>query len=410
MPRKSTTRNAQGSGSIRQRKDGTWEARYTVGRNPGTGKQVQRSVYGKTQAEVRKHLQQISVSIDDGSYIAPSKMTVRQWLEVWSDDYLGDIKPNSQRLYKQQIRLYIIPTIGAVKLKDLSPHMIQSLYNSLSKPHVIVTESKTADHKLIKKDRPALSPKTVKNIHGILHHALKQALKLGYIHSNPADAVTVPRIIKREVAFIDSSIVPALLEAVAESKYGNIIKFDLFTGLRQGEIIALTWDCVDFQSGLITINKQLQRDREKGGQFHFTTLKNDRTRRIQAPCFVLDILREERQKQNQYRLFFGADWKNEMNLVFVDELGDFIRPNALYRAFKGICSDIGIPATRFHDLRHTYAMLALQNGDDVKTVQEAVGHATAAFTLDVYGHVSQRMKQDSAARMQAYYDSLTNGV
>lgn len=99
-------------------------------------------------------------------------------------------------------------------------------------------------------------------------------------------------------------------------------------------------------------------------------------------------------------------WRNSLDLVFTDPLGCPLSRRTLYTNFKRIVASIGLPETRFHDLRHTFAMLSLQNGDDVKTVQEAVGHATAAFTLDVYGHVSQRMKQESANRMQAYIESL----
>ncbi len=406
MPRKSTTRAAAGAGTIRQRSDKRWEARYTIGRDPGTGKQVQRSIYGASQQEVRKRLQEISVQIEQGTYVTPSRMTVGQWLEVWQQDYLGGIKPNSQKLYAQQIRLYLMPALGAVKLTDLSPHMIQRTYNSLLKPHTIVTTAKTKDAKPIKKERPGISPKSLKNIHGIFHHSLKQAVRLGYLKSNPADAVMLPRCERKEIHFIDDEYIPLLLEAIKGNRYENPIRFALFTGLREGEIIGLRWDAVDFSSGAITISRQLQRDREKGGQFHFVSLKNDRTRKIQAPPFVLDILKEERRRQNENRLHLGKAWQNEWGLVFVNELGEFIRPNALYRAFKKVCVDIGIPQTRFHDLRHTYATLALQNGDDIKTVQEAVGHATASFTLDVYGHVSQRMKQESANRMQAYYDGL----
>ena len=152
MARKST-RNAQGGGTIRQRSDGRWEARFTVGRDPGTGKQVQRSVYGSTQKEVRQKLAQAVAEIDSGTYQAPSKMTVGQWLDIWTAEYLGDIKPKTVESYQCQIRNHIRPAMGAIKLEALDAHTIQKLYNRLGAG---------------KDGRPGLSPKSVKIVHGVL--------------------------------------------------------------------------------------------------------------------------------------------------------------------------------------------------------------------------------------------------
>ena len=160
MARKSNTRVAQGAGTIRLRKDGRWEARYTVGRDPGTGKQIQRSVYGATQQEVRKKLAQLTTALDNGTYKEPCKMTVGQWLDIWTADYMGGVKPSTAFLYGEQIRLYIKPALGAVKLEALNTHTIQGFYNGLS---------------IEREGGKALSPKSVKNIHGILHNAHKQA-------------------------------------------------------------------------------------------------------------------------------------------------------------------------------------------------------------------------------------------
>ena len=164
MARRSNTRAAQGAGTIRQRKDGRWEARYTVGRDPGTGKQVQRSVYGATQQEVRKKLAQLTAALDVGTYKEPCKMTVGQWLDIWAAGYLGGVKPSTAFLYGEQIRLHIKPALGSVKLEALNAHTIQEFYNSLGAE---------------REGKRSLSPKSIKNIHGVLHKALQQAVKLG---------------------------------------------------------------------------------------------------------------------------------------------------------------------------------------------------------------------------------------
>lgn len=391
MPRKST-RNAQGAGTIRQRKDGTWEGRYTVGRDPGTGKQIQKSVYAKTQKEVRQRLQQITSSIDDGIYTEPSKMSVGKWLEVWHAEYLGGVKQATVAHYKSHIETNLKPHIGAVKLAALKPHQVQALYN-----------------KLLRSDEnpKGLSAKTIKNLHGVLHKAMKQAVMLGYIKVNPTDACVLPRVEKKEVAFIEQDGVKALLKAIEGHRFEKVYKVDLFTGMRQGEILGLTWDCVDFDTGILTVNKQLQKEHVKGGQYSLVSCKTDRVRRIKPASFIMDTLKQQRAKQNQDKLFAGSAWANDWNLVFTNEIGGHLCAPTVYNHFKKLVKAIGLPSVRFHDMRHTYAVISLQNGDDIKTVQANVGHATAAFTLDVYGHVSQKMQQDSADRMQGYFDGLS---
>jgi len=304
---------------------------------------------------------------------------------------IGAVKQATVAHYGSHIEKNLKPRIGAIKLSALKPHAVQALYNSL----------------LRSEDNPdGMSAKTVKNLHGVLHRALKQAVMLGYIPSNPTDACVLPRVEKKEVSFIEEDNISVLLEAIKGHRFENVYKVDLFTGMRQGEILGLTWDCVDFETSTLTICKQLQKEHKKGGQYGLVSCKTDRVRRIRPAPFVMDILRQQRQKQRQERLLACGAWCNDWNLVFTNEIGGHLCTPTVYNHFKAIVQRIGLPAVRFHDMRHTYAMISLQNGDDIKTVQENVGHATAAFTLDVYGHVSQRMKQESADRMQGFFEGL----
>ena len=187
----------------------------------------------------------------------------------------------------------------------------------------------------------------------------------------------------------------------------------VFTGLRLAEAIGLTWDCVDFEKRRLTINKQLQKRPLAEGGFTFTPLKNDKTR-VNAPApFVLELLRQWRQTQAENWLKAGWEWQGwksekerQTAVVFTTPLGTHLHPQTVYIHSKKFATEIGAPNARVHDLRHTYAVLSLQNGDDIKTVQGNLGHATAAFTLDVYGHVSERMKEDSANWMQQYIKNL----
>lgn len=391
MARTKNSRAAQGSGTIRQRKDGRWEARYTVGRDTGTGKQVQRSVYGSTQQEVRKKLAEITTQIDAGTYKDPCKLTLTQWLDIWSADYLGDIRPKTIESYKCQIENHIRPSLGAAKLEALAAPDIQRFYNGLSKE---------------KNGKPGLSPKSIKIVHGVLHRALGQAVALGYIRSNPTDYCTLPRVTRKELKPLDENSTRLFLEAIKGHPFENVYLVTLFTGMREGEVLGLTWDCIDFDRGTIWINKQLQNTGGEGEKFSLVPTKNGKGRVVTPAPYVMGVLKAQKRKQAEAQLMAGPDWDNSWGLVFTNELGGHINTFTAYKKFKKIAASIGMPEARFHDLRHSYAVAAIRAGDDIKTVQGNLGHATAAFTLDVYGHVTDQMKQDSAQRMERYIEGL----
>ena len=227
--------------------------------------------------------------------------------------------------------------------------------------------------------------------------------------------VTLPRVKRKEIQPLTDAQVGALVAAIGNDGYRTLLKLVVFTGLRLAEAIGLTWDCVDFEKRRLTINKQLQKRPLAESGFTFTPLKNDKTRVIASAPFVLELLKHWRQAQAENRLKAGwewQDWKSEKErqtaFVFTTPLGTHLHPQTVYIHFKKFATEIGAPNARVHDLRHTYAVLSLQNGDDIKTVQGNLGHATAAFTLDVYGHVSEKMKEDSAARMEGYIKGIAN--
>ncbi len=394
MARKST-RAAQGGGTIRQRPDGRWEARFTVGRDPGTGKQIQRSVYGSTQKEVRQKLAQAVAALDNGDYFEPSKMTLARWVEIWLEEYTGDKKYLTVKHYKAQCRAHIVPSLGAVKLSELTTPQIQAFYNHLQ--------------------REGLASKSVRNIHGILTKCLSTAVQVGYLRNNPASAVTLPKVVKKDIQPLTDGQVRDFLRVSAADEYEILLKVILFTGLRESEAIGLTWDCIDFKAGTVTICKQLQKRPLSDGGFTFAPLKNDKTRIIKPAASVIALLSRRWKEQTEQRLRAGEAWQGWQSaeerkaaLVFTTLTGTNLSPQTVYNHYKKLSAQIGAPDSRVHDLRHTFAVLSLQNGDSVKTVQGNLGHATAAFTLDVYGHVSEKMKEDSAARMEGYIQGIAN--
>ena len=184
----------------------------------------------------------------------------------------------------------------------------------------------------------------------------------------------------------------------------SIVTF--FTGLREGEVLGLTWDCVDFRRGMLTINKQLQRERKGSGEYHFLPTKSGKTRYLTPAPYVMEVLKRQQDRQNQWKKDAGKAWSNPGRLVFTNELGGNLSAQTVYLRFKKLVAEIDCPDTRFHDLRHSYAVAAPRCGDDIKTVQENLGHHTAAFTLDVYAHVTAQMKTESASRMQSFISSI----
>lgn len=383
---------AAGTGTIRKKtitrngKEYTyWEARYTAGYDPGSGKQIQRSITGKTQKEVAQKLKAATAAIDEGTYTAPSKMTVGQWLDIWTSEYLGAVKPRTVDLYKGVVKARIKPGLGSVKLETLTPHTVQSYYNGLSKE--------------------GLAPKTVKNIHGILHKALQQAESNGYIKTNPADSCILPRAIRKELKPMDEDMITAFLKAIQGHQFGDLFTVTLFTGMREGEALGLLWDCVDLTKGTITVDKQLQLIRGSGGQYQMVPTKNSKSRSITLAASVTKVLRDVKRKQLENRLRYGPLWEDS-GFVFTDELGHHLSASSVYKSFKKVMEQIGSPETRFHDLRHSYAVASIRSGNDIKTVQENLGHATAAFTLDVYGHVTEKMKQESAAQLDQFIKAV----
>ncbi|MDL2253117.1 site-specific integrase [Ruminococcaceae bacterium OttesenSCG-928-I18] len=274
-------RNASGAGTISQRSDGRWEGRVTLGRDPGTGKQLRRSVYADSQGEVVKLIQKLQTEREAGTYTEPAKMTVSAWLDIWQKEYLGGVKQSTQASYAGHIKNHIRPALGAVNLQKLNPHQIQGFYNNLM----------IGDN--------AISSKTVRNIHGIVHSMLDQAQKNGYIKSNPSEVCTLPRWVKKEMQVMDDDVTAAFLTAIVNDPYECIYFIDLFTGMRQSETLGLTWDAVDFTAGTITISKQLLRERKAGGKYYLDTTKNDKAREIMpAPSLCRNLKNKKTAKQN----------------------------------------------------------------------------------------------------------------
>lgn len=419
MPRKKTTRAASGAGSIRKRPNGKWEARYTVGTDPATGKPIRKSIYGATQTEVRQKLTQVLAEIDNGEYLEPAKMTFADFLnDVWLQECMVNKKYSTIKTYRAIVKNHIIPALGNKKLSEIKPYDIQRFCNRLSVDgHKIARLDK--DGHIVKEngetvyDGIPLSPKTVKNIHGVLTKAFAEAARLKLIKTSPMEEILLPQVVKPELTPLMDSQINDFLAAAEKDMFHNIWIIMPFCGFRIGEVSGLTWNCISWDKGTIRIYQQLQKRPNKDGGLVFAPLKNSKSRVITPAPYVMGVLRQQYDEQTAQRLAAGDDWhgwqteeERKTALVFTMPNGDPINPATLWRHYKSLAVEIGVPTSRVHDLRHTFAVLSLENGDDALTVSNNLGHATPSFTLSVYGHVSNAMRNQSAAHMQRYIDSL----
>ena len=394
--KKNTTKNkskvSNGMGSIRKRSNGNYEVRYTEGFDL-SGKQIQRSKTFKTEREANEFRIKTLNQINEGTYVSPNQMPLGEWLDFYLKHHTSNLKPLTQKSYEDRIRLHITPIIGNVKLCKLTPFIVQDFIDGLS--------LKTDTHK-------ALSPKTVKCVHGVLHKALAKAVSLGYLPKNPADHCTMRKVIAPDITPLTDSQTVEFLKAIQDNKYEKVYQIGLFMGLRQGEILGLTWDCINWEKNTVNVKQQLIRARQckhktyedNEPRYKLTRVKNDKGRYICVADEIMDIFRTRLEEQNKQRKIAGDLWDEPFpNLVFENEFGKNLAHATIRKHFKKIVAEIGLPEERFHNMRHNYTVAALESGDDVNTVQENLGHATPNFTLKVYDHVTATRRTESAKRM-----------
>lgn len=380
-----------------------WEARVTIGTDPGSGKQIRKTFTGKSQKEVTERMKAAAVSVDEGNYFEPSKMTVKEWFTIWLSDYMAAVKPLTVQQYRSMSETHIYPALGSVKLCKLTAPQLQRFFNQLAIDGKKQRRKnpKTGEMEIVGTGEP-LSAKSIRNIYDILSKALNTAIRQGVIKESVLQRVTIPKVIREEVRPLTEAEQQAFFAAIQNHDYKMIYTVTIFTGLREGEAVGLTWDCVDFQKGTLKVYRQLQRTPGKWSEWRFVPLKNSKTRTIKLSPFVLKLLEDLKNNQKVIKL----PGTEETAFIFTDDKGEHLNSSVVYENFKKIAAQIGRPDAKFHDLRHTFAVNSLSMGDSPKLVQDALGHATAAFTLNVYGHVSERMMEEHAARQQEFIKAL----
>ena len=375
-----------GDGTVRQRKDGRWEGRVVIGYDDN-GYPKTKNVLAKTKKECVEKLQKLK---EECGGLKPEKvrpeMPFGDWLTYWYENHSKPkIRPTTQETYESRIRLHIIPEIGSIPLNKLTQNDLQQFYGRLKK---------SGRKRFTDKYGEGLSDRMVRMCHATCRSALEKAVQDGLIRVNPAIGCKLPPKKAREMQVLTREELQRFLIQAKFEDYYEVFLLDLATGLRRGELMALQWDDLNFKTGVLNVNKQVYDVR---GRLQISTPKTKSSiRKIVLPPAVVAVLREYKKTVDS-RWMFPSPVKEDCPIT----------PGVVRRRLQFILAHAGCKHVRFHDLRHSYAVAAIRAGDDIKTVQGNLGHATAAFTLDVYGHVTDQMKRESADRMERFIRTVS---
>ena len=372
-------RRANGEGNLRKRKDGRWEGRYTAGRDPDTGKAIYKNVLGKSQAEAKAKLKQAIEKAKGLDAAKVGRYTVGQWMEVWFEHYAKvKVRPSSHQTYRGYIDNHIKPSIGKIPLEKLTSLELQKLYKRL-------LETDRVDRLESRHQAKGLSHKTVRNIHQIISSAMKLAQDQKLIGGNPTEGCALPRLEHKEMQTLPVEQLQSFLREAKDSGVFELYYLELATGLRRGELLGLKWEDIDLERGDLRVKRQISRINGEVVEAPLKTKNAYRTLPLAAD--TIDVLKAQRKKTGD------SPW------VFPSPTGGPISPDSVLHMLHRVLKRAGLPRIRFHDLRHTFATLALQNGVDVKTVSGMLGHFSAGFTLDTYAHVTTASQRQAAKTM-----------
>jgi integrase len=365
-------KRGNGEGSITRRKNGGWMAQYTVYTANG---RKRKTLYGKTRQEVAARLARALSDREGGLVFDAEGLKLAEYLGRWLEDSVkGTVRNTTYERYEQITRTHIVPMLGAIKLKALTPTHVRGLY---------------------KEKLSSLSPRTVQYIHVTLHKALKQAVSDGLIPRNATEAVKPPQVRREEIRPLTPEQVKMLLDAASGDRLEALYVLAVHTGLRQGELLGLKWDDIDLQARTLQVRRALTT--AKGGPRLAAPKTKGSRRRVSLTRVAAQAFKGHLERQLEEIDRAGSLWQ-ENGLVFASETGAPLdRRDLTSRRFKPLLERAGLPHFRFHDLRHTCATLLLTQNVNPKVVSEMLGHSSIAITLDTYSHVLPNM-QDSAAR------------
>ncbi|MEO8053430.1 MAG: tyrosine-type recombinase/integrase, partial [Acidobacteriota bacterium] len=351
--------------------------RIFLGRDAETGKRSYRNhtVHG-TKKDAQRYLTATLRDRDLGTFAEPSSDPLGQFLDRWLETAAKPkLKTKTFRDYQNILTRYVRPSLAKRPLVDVTPLDLQAIYKDIQVR--------------------GLSARTVRYTHAVVRSALQQAVKWRMLTSNPADAVELPKQSRKEVQVLSAEQTRAFLKAANKDRLGALFSLAVTAGLRPSEYLALKWPDLNLGAGTIRVVRSL--DWFHGGGWEFAETKRPRSRRtIKLQTHVISALRAHRTTQDKLRCDAANRW-TENDLIFTTRTGGPLdERNVAQQDFVRVLKAANLPTNfRLYDLRHTAATLALEAGVQPKVVSEMLGHASAAFTLDVYSHVLPHMQESA---------------
>jgi integrase len=367
-------RRRRGEGAVYRRKDGRWEARLRL---PG-GRRT--SIYTSTRRQAVAKLADAGWRVDHGLPLHASKRTVADYLNYWLEVTRRRVRPTTFEAYELNVRR-MLPHIGYLPLSRLEPSVVQATY----------------DYVL----RSGLSPRSVEQMHAVLHRALDQALHWGLIIGNPTELVAPPRPKKREMTALTAAELQRLLATTRNQQWYPLWVILSTTGLRIGEALALDWESVNLDARRLVVVRSLQRQRGVG--LVFAEPKTARSRRsVHLGVLACDALCAHRSSQESNAPSVG---RQDSGLVLPNRTGGPQDSGSVTSALNRALRSAGLPHIRVHDLRHTAASVLLAKGVNPKVVQDLLGHSTVLTTLNTYSHLTESLSRLAAETMDAVLTS-----
>jgi integrase len=368
---------ANGEGSIYRRADGRWTAACYVLRPDGS--RVRRAVYGKTRKDVADRLAVLITKTKAGLPLAVESWTLERFAGHWLKDVVGPrLRPSTLSSYRETLRLHVLPTLGRTNLRALTPTHVRTLL-----------ANKVAD---------GLGARSIQIVHSTLRTMLSEAIREELIERNVATVVRPPSVERVEVQPWSTEEASRFLAAAADHRLHALFAVGVALGLRKGELLALRWDDVDLESGVLHVRQNVQRLPEMG--LVFGPPKSRRT--IPLPAASAKVLRTHRASQAAEALSLGPAWVDS-GLVFTSTVGTVIEPRNLNRLFDELIAKARVRRIRFHDLRHTCASLLLAQNVPARVVMEILGHSQLAMTTDLYSHVMPTALREAADAMDRVF-------
>jgi integrase len=374
-------------------KDGRWRAAVTIGKDENGN--VKRKVFtAPTRHAVKDQLTDALKDLRLGMLVAPQKQTVGQFLTWWLYNVVKtSARPKTVKFYDFVSRIHLIPAFGDVPIQRLTPQHVQDMLND----RLNVKSERTK--------RP-LTTRSVRHIHRTLCTALSCAVKYGTVARNVALAVDPPRAVKVDIRYLSVEEARAFLEAAKTDRLYALYATVLSLGLRLGEALGVSWRDVDLEIGRFNIHQALQRiDKklfpEKGGLQLVEPKGGYSHRVVTLPAVAISALQQHKALQEIERQWAGPEWHNRWDLIFTTKFGTPLDERNVLRRFQNILATAGLAKMRIHDLRHSAVAILIAQGVHVKAISELLGHSSVAFTLQVYGHLLEETKRETAIKMDA---------